>query len=138
MNLHKILVLDDKPRCRRVLRASLAASGYQVVEAAALARPASDAQVVMQADAGDEFHILDCNPEWVHVQLSGPARGWIRSSQTDRSGVSVPSSPGVSESSASHSPRPQTASLPKTHQGTATFPGDCEPLRGKKVQIIWV
>jgi two-component system KDP operon response regulator KdpE len=33
MSLHKILVVDDEPQMRRVLRASLIAHGYEVVEA---------------------------------------------------------------------------------------------------------
>lgn len=33
MSLHKILVVDDEPQMRRVLRASLMAHGYEVVEA---------------------------------------------------------------------------------------------------------
>lgn len=33
MTLHKILVVDDEPQMRRVLRASLIAHGYEVIEA---------------------------------------------------------------------------------------------------------
>lgn len=41
------------------------------------AKPQTSAEVLMTADEGDEFPILDAPGGWVHVQISGPSRGWI-------------------------------------------------------------
>jgi Bacterial SH3 domain len=96
-------------------------------------RPADDAQVILVAEEDDELQVLERNEDWVRVQLSGPARGWIRAEQLDLAGVSVPSvTPGKSFA---HSQEP---ALQTTREETAIFPGDWEPLRGKQVQIIWV
>ena len=46
-----------------------------------LVSPSQDAQVLFLAAAEDEFEILDSNPNWVHVRISGLSRGWIRRSK---------------------------------------------------------
>jgi hypothetical protein len=103
------------------------------------ARPAENAEVIMYAEAEDEFQILERQPTWVHVQLSGPARGWILSSQLDASGVSMPVTAPAAQTPAVKSPHaPRMPYLQKTREESGTFPGKWEPLRGKKVQIIWV
>ena len=48
-----------------------------------LASPSQDAQVLFLAAAEDEFEILDSNPNWVHVRISGLSRGWIRRSSVE-------------------------------------------------------
>ena len=40
--------------------------------------PSADAKVLFLASAEDEFEVLDKNPEWVHVRISGLSRGWLR------------------------------------------------------------
>ena len=42
------------------------------------AKPAESSAVLMTADAQDEFQILAVESSWVHVQISGMSRGWIR------------------------------------------------------------
>src|SRR5207248_11437122 len=42
-----------------------------------LSRAADAAQVVLLADAEDEFQILDLDSSWVHVQISGLSLGWL-------------------------------------------------------------
>ena len=48
-----------------------------------LASPIADAKVLFLAAAEDEFEILDANPNWVHVRISGISRGWIRRSSLE-------------------------------------------------------
>jgi two-component system KDP operon response regulator KdpE len=56
MEVRKILVVDDEPQMRRVLRASLVASGYQVMEAG------SGEEALAQLGAEDcDFILLDLN-----------------------------------------------------------------------------
>jgi hypothetical protein len=40
--------------------------------------PSSNAKVLFLASSEDEFEVLDLNPEWVHVRISGLSRGWLR------------------------------------------------------------
>src|SRR5581483_8433755 len=48
-----------------------------------LQEPSSDAKVLFLASAEDEFEILDNNPEWIHVRISGLSRGWLRRSSVE-------------------------------------------------------
>jgi hypothetical protein len=39
--------------------------------------------VLFSADAEDEFEILGTEGGWIHVQIAGVSRGWIRRTQLD-------------------------------------------------------
>jgi hypothetical protein len=85
------------------------------------------------ASAHDEFEMLDFNADWVHVRISGLARGWIwRTSLEMPEGISdVPTAVANSV--------PTVADLFQvSREETAPFPGDWEPLRGRNVKIISV
>ena len=102
------------------------------------ANPSEGAKVLFQATAQDEFELLDMNPKWVHVRISGISRGWIlRSSvempdalqsalETKPTGVPAPSA------------RTDSAPFQVENEEIASFPGSWEPLRGKTVKIISV
>src|SRR5437762_12193874 len=49
-----------------------------------LQNPALDAKVLFLASAEDEFEIIEQNPDWIHIRISGLSRGWLR-----RSGVEL-------------------------------------------------
>ena len=97
-----------------------------------LSRPMSGARVLLLADIEDEFQVLGTQGDWVHVQVTSLLRGWIRRPQLDLSAVA----PRVLAPNSA--PAPGGTSFQQTREETATFPGDWEPLRGKKVRIIWV
>lgn len=97
-----------------------------------LMQPVNGAEVMLQADAEDEFEILDSAQGWVHVKISGISRGWIQ-----RDLVDVPGAATVSASDISGEQH-DTASVRQTKQEVAPFPGNWEPLDGKQVKIIWV
>ena len=103
------------------------------LRAQVFSRPAASAKVLFVADAEDEFQVLDAQGDWVHVQISGPSRGWIRRAQLDLSSVTT-------EVAASDSGTAGSGVEPfqQTREETATFPGDWAALRGKQVRIIWV
>ena len=42
------------------------------------AKPLADSQILFTAVTQDEFQLLGVEGTWAHVQISGPARGWIR------------------------------------------------------------
>jgi hypothetical protein len=93
-----------------------------------LAKPIDSGQVLFRADAEDEFKVLDESGDWVHVQVSGISRGWIR-----RAELEMPGSAGeIGTKSPSGSPEPAT------HEEISLFPGEWSALRGRMVQITWV
>jgi hypothetical protein len=107
-----------------------------------LMSPVEGAKILFEASAEDEFEVLDTNPSWVHVRISGLSRGWIR-----RTAVEMPDSSTPDVETKATSPASQatsTSSLPgKTpfqveNEQIASFPGSWEPLRGKTVKIISV
>ena len=68
---------------------------------------------------------------WVHVQISGISRGWIRRSQ-----VELPSE--IGNSSSVNESNSEKDLFHQTREETSVFPGNWEPLRGKQVKIVWV
>ncbi len=76
MSLQRILVVDDEPQMRRVLRASLMAHGYEVVEAA------SGEEAVNQLSADR----CDC----VLLDLNLPGMDGIDTCRAIRAGSQVP------------------------------------------------
>jgi hypothetical protein len=96
-----------------------------------MAKPLETGEVLFRADAEDEFKVLDESAGWVHVQVSGISRGWIRRSELEM--------PGEANAEAdSRSKTPETSAEPQTHEETSLFPGDWSPLRGRMVRITWV
>jgi hypothetical protein len=100
--------------------------------------PSADAKVLFYAKTEDEFEILDLNPEWVHVRISGLSRGWLR-----RSGVEMLNGTESFAETQSASPQPDPpadAQAPSpfsvTGEEEGSFPGDWAPLKGKSVRII--
>lgn len=100
-------------------------------------KPAEGAQVLLSADAHDEFQILGLEGTWVHVQISGASRGWMRRAQ-----VNLPVAYG---GVAAAGKADETAQLPvgtppfkveKEH--TSPFAGKWTPLAGKNVRVVWV
>jgi hypothetical protein len=99
-----------------------------------LAKPLSGSRVLFAAAANDEFEFLDSEGDWIHVQISGASRGYIR-----RSGLDLPDAISArlkSPNESSSSEKDQTFRVAR--EETSTFPGDWEPLRGKTVRIYTV
>ena len=115
-----------------------------------LASPSQDAKVLFLAAAEDEFEILDSNPNWVHIRISGLSRGWIRRSnlempklESDAQPVETPHDTAENykeEEKETRNP-PAASDQQSFHvqsEQIASFPGDWAPLRGKTVSIISV
>lgn len=127
-------------------------------------KPADDASVLMSAEVQDEFPVLGVEGAWVHVQISGASRGWIRRVQLEMpagyvQGVVSDSAAGVpanEPSTAANSAANNGAALPVapsaasatsslgsaifqvTREESSPFPGSWPQLKGKNVRVEWV
>jgi len=105
-----------------------------------LENPSLDAKVLFLASAEDEFEVLEANPDWIHVRISGLSRGWLRRSAIDfidGSGAIPPASSSKSENSG-EAPSQIPAPFSIGSEELGSFPGTWPPLTGKSVRIISV
>lgn len=102
--------------------------------------PATDAKVLFLASAEDEFEVLDETAGWVHVRISGLARGWLRRSTVEMLGDSPARSGDGPPLATPEKPSPgnsEHASLfSVSSEEVGSFPGEWAPLNGKNVKII--
>jgi hypothetical protein len=102
-----------------------------------LASPSEGAKLLFLAAAEDEFEILDLNPNWVHVRISGLSRGWIRRSSVEM--LTVESDAQPEKKAAPREPvSPDKQSFRVQNEQVASFPGNWEPLQAKTVRIVSV
>ena len=132
------------------------------------AKPAEDASVLMSAEAQDEFPVLGVEGAWVHVQISGASRGWIRRVQLEmpagyvqgvvsddasaappteasaatnsaaNSGSNVAANNGAAPPAASATGSPNSTIFQVTKEESNPFPGSWPQLKGKNVRVEWV
>jgi hypothetical protein len=95
-------------------------------------KPSENSQTLLTADAEDEFQIIETDGSWVHVQISGASRGWIRRSQVD-----LPADYGKPAPKIGTAPT-GTSVFSVSKQETKAFGGNWEPLKGRTVKIFWV
>ena len=108
--------------------ASVKKSGTHV-----FAKPTEASQVLFSADAEVEFQVLELEGGWVHVKISGASRGWIRRSQLELPAEFANTPDQTAD------PAPAAAGLfTISKDETTTFGGTWEPLKGKKVKVIWL
>jgi len=112
-----------------------------------LQNPSSDAKVLFLASAEDEFEVLEANPDWVHVRISGLSRGWLRRSTVemlDEAEVrSAPTAANDQPSIPAKTERPPENAISQApefffvgSEEVGSFPGEWAPLKGKSVKII--
>lgn len=97
------------------------------------ARPEETGKPLFAATAKDQFEMIDLRGEWVHVQISGESRGWIRKEQLEFP-EDFPSPSTIPAVAAAKSPD----LFHVVREETSPFPGNWEPLRGKPVKIYAV
>ena len=105
-----------------------------------LEAPSADAKVLFMASAEDEFEILDVNPQWVHVRMSGLSRGWLRRSSVEMLDGSLAAQNEQSQIQAAAKPAAASGSAPfsVSSEEVGLFPGTWGPLKGKNAKIISV
>jgi hypothetical protein len=122
-NLEEILRNQTHPTDIAVVRKS----GTHV-----MSKPSANGPVLFSADSEDEFQVIDNGPEWIHVQIAGVSRGWIR-----RSDLNLPEGMKVSTTTADAAASAPEPTFQVLREETNTFKGNWEPLNGKTVKIIW-
>jgi hypothetical protein len=99
-----------------------------------LAKPTEGSRLLFNASADDEFEFIEAVGEWIHVQISGPSRGYIR-----RSNLYLPEYIAArlkSPNGTASEKKPAAFRLER--EENSLFPGDWEPLKGKMVKIYTV
>src|SRR5439155_23219878 len=89
----------------------------------------------------DEFEVLDVNPAWVHVRISGLSRGWLRRStieMLDGSETAKAELASRIERPTESVPSAASAAFSISSEEVGDFPGDWGPLKGKSARIISV
>ncbi len=94
-----------------------------------LSHPGDTSNVLFMAAANDEFQFLDVKADWVHVQISGASRGYIRRNSLELPGF-------VAERF--NSPNAASEAFRVESENASIFPGNWAPLRGKSVEIFTV
>lgn len=97
------------------------------------AKASENSPVLLTASAEDEFQIIETEGGWVHVQISGASRGWIRRNHLD-----LPADFGQAGVKPGESPATADELFKVSRQETNRFGGNWEPLQGKTVKVIWV
>jgi hypothetical protein len=99
-----------------------------------MARAGEESRVLFKAAVNDEFEFLDTEGEWVHVQISGVSRGYIR-----RSALELPEVIAEHlEATAKAESVAKQAAFRVEREENSVFPGDWEALKGKTVKIYTV
>jgi hypothetical protein len=122
-NLEEILRNQTHPPDIAVVRKS----GTRV-----MSKPSANGAVLFSADGEDEFQVLESEPDWVHVQISGASRGWIR-----RLDLNLPEGLNANSNQAGVAAPAAEQTFQVIREETNTFKGAWEPLIGKSVKIIW-
>jgi hypothetical protein len=97
------------------------------------ARPSEVSRVLFQAALNDEFEFLDSDSGWIHIQISGDSRGYIR-----QSGVLLPDSAVAKMSKQERGPDEKFTGFRIEQEEISNFPADWAPLKGKNVKIFTV
>lgn len=99
-----------------------------------MARAGEESRVLFKAAVNDEFEFLDAESEWIHVQISGVSRGYIRSSALELPELIAERLDQAAKSEAAA----KQPAFRVEREENSVFPGDWEPLKGKTVKIYTV
>jgi hypothetical protein len=99
-----------------------------------MAHAGDDSRVLFKAAVNDEFEFLDADGEWVHVQISGVSRGYIRKSALELPEVIAERLEATAEAKSAAKP----AAFRLEREDNSVFPGGWEALKGKTVKIYTV
>jgi hypothetical protein len=99
-----------------------------------MARAGEESRLLFKAAVNDEFEFLDAEGEWIHVQISGVSRGYIR-----RSALELPEVIATHlEATEKAESAAKQAVFRVEREENSVFPGEWEALKGKTVKIYTV
>ncbi len=101
--------------------------------AAIYTRPSETSRLLLHAAENDEFEYLDLDGGWVHIEISGDARGYIQ-----QSAVLLPERLAQKATQAEGSLEARFKGFRIEREESSAFPGDWAPLKGKTVKIYTV
>jgi hypothetical protein len=99
-----------------------------------MARTGEESRILFKAAVNDEFEFLDAEDEWIHVQISGVSRGYIRRSALELPEVIAARLEETTKSEAAAKP----AAFRVEREENSVFPGAWDALKGKTVKIYTV
>jgi hypothetical protein len=98
-----------------------------------LAKPLEGGKVLFAAAAYDEFEYIETQGDWLHIQISGVSRGWLRRSQVEpmetHGTIVVPTDEPAMASA---------GGFKVIREDDEPFPGTWAPLKGKPTKVYWV
>jgi len=97
------------------------------------AKSSEESRVLFQAAANDEFEFLDAEKGWIHIEISGDSRGYVR-----QNAVLLPESVASKMSKADESGEAKFPGFRIEREEISGFPGDWTLLKGKTVKIYTV
>jgi hypothetical protein len=98
------------------------------------AKPAEGSRLFFNAAPQDEFEFIDGDGEWIHVQISGPSRGYIRRNNLELSEYLA----ARLKSPDGNTAKEKLDAFRIEREENSLFPGDWVPLKGKMVKIYTV
>ena len=96
-------------------------------------RPEEAGKPLFTATAKDQFQMVEIKGEWVHVQIAGQSRGWIRKAQLE-----FPDDLSVRQSVTVETRMKSTELFRIVRESMGIFAGNWGPLRGKPVKVYSV
>lgn len=96
-------------------------------------KPSEQSHVFFKAAVNDEFEFLDSEKGWIHIEISGDSRGYIR-----QDAVLLPESVVAKMAKQEHGPEEKFTGFHIESEEMSIFPGDWPSLKGKTVKIYTV
>ena len=94
-----------------------------------MSAPTSGSKTLLQAQAEDEFPVLDHRGEWLNVGLANGASGWIKRSEVAPDAAVPVTGPSIAESN--------IPGFTVIREQTTDFSGDWSRLRSKRALYVW-
>jgi hypothetical protein len=98
-----------------------------------LAKPIEGGKVLFAASAYDEFEYIETQGDWLHVQISGASRGWLRRTQ-----VEPMETHGTIVIPTNEPAQAGAGGFKVIREDDEPFPGTWAPLKGKPTKVYWV
>jgi hypothetical protein len=97
------------------------------------AKASESSRVLFQAAVNDEFEFLDAEGGWIHIEISGDSRGYVR-----QSAVLLPEGIAANMSQEDRGSEGRFPGFRIEREEMSSFPGDWALLKGKTVKIYTV